>query len=100
MPEAPSRSRFTLGDLMILVASLAALLGVIPGWAGGIRIGGLSGGLQGTVTSAAVFVGLGGLGACAARLRGRPRFEGFCWAFICGPCGLVLIALMPSPPED
>src|SRR5215472_5992864 len=100
MPGTPPDNRFTLADIMILVASLAGLLAVIPGWAGAIRMGAISTGIQATLTSAAVFLSLGGLGACAARLRGRPRFEGFCWGFICGPCGILTMALMPYPPED
>lgn len=100
MPGIAHRPRSTLADLMILVASTAGLLAVIPGWTGAVRMGAVRAGIQATLTSAAVFVSPGGLGACAARLRGRRRFEGSCWGFICGPCGILTMALMPFPPED
>jgi hypothetical protein len=102
MPDEPPPPppRLAIADIMILVASLAGLLAVIPGWGGAIRMGAVSSGIQATLTSAAVFLSLGGLGACAARLRGRPRFEGFCWGFICGPCGILTMALATYPPDD
>ncbi len=59
----------------------------------------LQAGIQSAITSAALFFSLGGLGACVARWRGRPRFEGFCLGFICGPFGMAMIAMMPDPSE-
>jgi hypothetical protein len=100
MPVNPPRRRFTIADIMILVASTAGLFAVIQACTGAIRMGAVPAGIQSTITSAAVFLSLGGFGACAARWRGRPRFEGFCWGVICGPFGVLMIGLMPDPPED
>jgi hypothetical protein len=100
MPDSPPRRRFTLSDIMILVASTAGLFTVIHAGTGAVRMEAVPAAIQSTITSAAVFLSLDGLGACAARWRGRPRFEGFCWGFICGPFGVLMIGLMPDPPED
>ncbi len=100
MPSSPPRRRFTLADIMILVASVAGLFTVIQGGANLAWMGPIQAGIQAAITSAALFVSLGGLGACVSRWRGRPRFEGFCLAFICGPFGMAMIALMPDPPRD
>jgi hypothetical protein len=101
MPNSPPRRRFTLADVMILVASVAGLFGVIQACATMGWMEPMQAGIQAAITSAALFISLGGLGACVARWRGRPRFEGFCLAFICGPFGMAMIALMPdTSPED
>ncbi len=100
MPASAPPPRFTLADIMILVASTAGLFAVIHAGTGSGPMGPVPTGLQAALTSAAVFLSLGGFGACAARSRGRPRFEGFCWGIICGPFGVLMIGLMPSPPED
>lgn len=100
MPDDPPRRRFTLADVMILVASVAGLFGVIQACTGMAWMEPLQAGLQSAITSIALFVSLGGLGACLARWRGRPRFEGFCLAFICGPFGMAMIAMMPDPPPE
>jgi hypothetical protein len=97
MRAGPPRRRFALADIMILVASVAGLFTVIQGGANLAWMGPIQAGIQAAITSAALFVSLGGLGACVARWRGRPRFEGFCLAFICGPFGMAMIALMPDP---
>ena len=81
MPTSPPRRRFTLADVMILVASVAGLFTVIQAWRADLAwMGPIQAGIQAAITSAALFVSLGGLGACVARWRGRPRFEGFCLA--------------------
>jgi hypothetical protein len=102
MPDrAPRRpSRFTLADVMILIASTSGLLAVIPACTAAVRMSPVPAALQSTLNAVAVFLSLGGFGACAARMRGRPRFEGFCWGFICGPFGVLMIGLMPASPED
>jgi hypothetical protein len=100
MLNRPPQRRFTLADIMILVASVAGLLAVIHPYGIVARMGPITAGFQAAFTSAALFLSLGGFGACTARWRGRPRFEGFCWGFICGPFGLLMLALMPYPPED
>jgi hypothetical protein len=100
MPASPPRRRFTLADVMILVASVAGLFGVIPACVGMAWMEPLQAGIQSAITSIALFVSLGGLGACVARWRGRPRFEGFCLAFIGGPFGMAMIALMPDLPLE
>ncbi len=96
MPDRTPRRRFTLADIMLLIASTAGLLSLIHL---GLNATAFEP-MQAVLASAAAFVGLGGLGACAARLRGRPRFEGFFWGVVCGPLGVLMFALMPDPPED
>jgi hypothetical protein len=99
------RRRFTLADIMILVASSSGLFGVVHAAARSIRIEPFPGILfepiiQAEIVAVALFLSLGGFGACVARWRGRARFEGFCWGFIGGPFGVLMIGLMPAPPED
>lgn len=89
-----------MADMMILVASMAGLCTVARFWVVNVWAGPIPTGIQAAITSASVFLSLGGLGACVARWRGRARFEGFCWGVICGPFGLLMFALMPMPRED
>jgi hypothetical protein len=81
---------------MLLVASTAGLFGVVRGCDEGMHP---FDPLQAIIRLAALFLSFGGYGACAARWRGRPRFEGFSWGFIFGPLGVLMIALMPGPPD-
>ena len=103
MPDRPThrQSRMTLADIMIPIASTAGLFGVVRACTSSVRIEPHPDILfQTGLVAAALFLSLGGFGTCAARLRGRPRFEGFCWGFICGPFGVLMIGLMPAPRED
>ena len=106
MPDRPPQrqSRITLADIMILIASTAGLFGVVRACPISVRIEPhpdiLFEPIQTGLVATALFLSLGGFGACAARLRGRPRFEGFCWGFILGPFGVLMIGLMPAPRED
>jgi hypothetical protein len=96
MTTSPPRRRFTLADIMLLVASTAGLFAVIQACSSSRFFEPI----QAAIIPAALFLSFGGYGACMARRRGRPRFEGFCWGFICGPFGVLMIGLMPDPPED
>jgi hypothetical protein len=97
MPVSPPRRRVTLADIMLLVASTAGLFAVVQ--ACGSTIDPFEQ-VQAIITAAALFLSFGGYGACAARRRGRSRFEGFRWGFIFGPIGVLMIGLMPHPPDD
>ncbi len=93
MPPTPPH-RDTLADRMLLIAATAGLLALIR--ACDFTVGFQP--IQGAMTAVAVGLCFGGYGACAARWRGRLRYEGFLWGFIFGPLGVLLIALMPSRP--
>jgi hypothetical protein len=93
MPRNPTLRRFSLADIMILVASIAALLTLVHVVVTARTLEPV----QAVITSVAAFLGLGGCGACAARLRGRPRFDGFIWGVVCGPLGVLMITLTPEP---
>jgi hypothetical protein len=84
MPNSPKRRRFTLADIMILVASVAGLFGVIHACATMGRMEPLQAEIQSAVTSAALFVSLGGLAACVARWRRRPRSKASAWGSSAG----------------
>ena len=104
MSDSAPRRRLTLADIMILVASSAGLFGVIRAAMCSIQLepfpGILFEPIQAGIMTVALFLSLGGFGACVAGWRGRARFEGFCWGVICGPFGLLMIGLMPAPPQD
>ena len=77
MPTSPPRRRFTLADIMILVASVAGLFAVIQAWRdhgpGWSRI---QAGIQAAITSAALFFSLGGLGALRGTMAGTAAIRG------------------------
>jgi hypothetical protein len=88
--DAPRR-KYTLADVMLLVAATAGLF--TPVQACVVRVPFEP--IQAIFTLVALFLCFGGYGACAARLRARSRLEGFCWGFIFGPLGVLMIGLMP-----
>jgi hypothetical protein len=95
----PPRRNFTLADVMVLVAATAGLFTLFQ--ACDIRVPFEP--IQAIFTTAALFLCFGGYGGCTARWRGRSRLEGFCWGFIFGPLGVLMIGLMPNrarPPQD
>jgi hypothetical protein len=106
MPCNPPRRRITLADIMLLVASTAGLFAVIHtcligAWAVvELNQSVVFRPIQAVIGGVALFLSFGGYGACAARWRGRARFEGFCWGFIFGPLGVLMIGLMPDPSDD
>jgi hypothetical protein len=95
MPPAAPRPIYSLADRMLLIAATAGLLALVRACDFTVAFQPI----QGAMTVIAVCLCFGGYGACAARWRGRLRYEGFLWGFIFGPLGVLLIALMPRRPE-
>ena len=56
--------------------------------------------IQAAIVGAALFLGFGGHRRLRGPMAGTSRFEGFCWGLILGPLGVLMIALMPDPPDD
>ncbi len=95
MSTGPPHRKYTLADPMLLVAATAGLFTLVR--ACDITAASFEP-IQAIFTGAACLLCFGGSGACAARLRGRTRLEGFYWGFIFGPLGVLMIGLMPHRP--
>ncbi len=91
MPPDPPRRIYTLADIILLVGSSACLFASLRACTTTATFEPI----QAIITPFAIFLSFGGYGAWVARRRGKSRFEGFCWGLVFGPCGVLMIALMP-----
>ncbi len=105
MPTSLPRRRFTLVDLMILVASTAALFAVLHTCAIAVRaVIELKPSTFDPIQAA--IVGPPSSWASAASAPARPDggddrdSRASAWGIILGPLGVLMIALMPHRPDD